>query len=309
MVKMSGESYKGTLKPLSAEEKVISQNLNQHTTHLAVKLGQRNIWNYQNLEQSADYIEQQFKQLGFLIKQQSYSAHKKKVKNIIAIKLGRRHPDEVIVVGAHYDTVFGSPGADDNASGVAGMLEIARLLAKKKLDRSIQFVAFANEEPPFFQSKDMGSLVYAKALKRYNVNVSAMLSLESIAYYSDEEKSQHYPFPFGFFYPDKGNFIGFVSNLSSRELLHTVIGKFRSHTQFPSEGVSAPGWMIGIGWSDQWSFWKMEYPAIMVTDTALFRNLHYHNASDLPKTLDFERTARVVSGLARVVEDLAGKSK
>ena len=153
----------------------------------------------------------------------------------------------------------------------------------------------------------MGSLVYAIRSRQRGENITAMLSLETIGYYSDEQGSQAYPFPFNAFYPRKGNFIGFVGNLSSRSLVRRAIGTFRQTTDFPSEGAAAPGSLTGIGWSDHWSFWQEGYRAIMITDTAPFRYIHYHEISDRPAHLDYDRMARVVSGLSNVIVELADK--
>jgi Zn-dependent M28 family amino/carboxypeptidase len=186
------------------------------------------------------------------------------------------------------------------------VLELARLLRRQPLARTIRFVAFANEEAPFFQTEGMGSWVYARHARGRGEQIVAMLSLETIGYYSDAKGSQQYPFPFGIFYPQVGNFIGFVGNTASRALVRRSIGSFRRHTAFPSEGTAAPGWLTGIGWSDQWAFWQEGYAAIMVTDTALFRYAQYHTPYDTPDKIDYDRTARVVVGLARVLADLAG---
>jgi Zn-dependent M28 family amino/carboxypeptidase len=210
-----------------------------------------------------------------------------------------------VVIGAHYDTVRGSPGANDNASGVAALLELARLLKEFRPKREIRLVAFVNEEQPFFATEGMGSWRYAKRCASRGESVSAMLSLETIGYYSDQPGSQHYPFPFGLFYPSRGNFIAFVGNLRSGMLVRKVVESFRRNADFPSEAVAAPGWMTGIGWSDHWAFWKEGYPALMVTDTALFRYAEYHTSADTHEVVDVERTARVVHGLAAVIRDLA----
>ena len=154
-------------------------------------------------------------------------------------------------------------------------------------------------------TKDMGSRHYARRSRERGEKIVAMFSIETIGYYSDVEGSQDYPFLFKLFYPNTANFIGFVGNTSSRDLVHRSISLFRKHTAFPSEGVAAPGWIRGIGWSDQWSFWREGYPAIMVTDTALFRYGPYHTKEDTPEKVDYARTARVVVGLARVVSNLA----
>jgi Zn-dependent M28 family amino/carboxypeptidase len=170
----------------------------------------------------------------------------------------------------------------------------------------VRFIAFVNEESPFFYTNKMGSYRYARDVRAKKENIVAMLSLESMGYYSTQPRSQHYPFPFSFFYPDTGDFIGFVGNLASLALVRQVIATFRQQTPFPSEGVAAPGWMIGVGWSDQWAFWKYGYSAVMVTGTALFRNPNYHRETDTPHTIDYERTARVVNGLVSVIRVLAG---
>jgi Zn-dependent M28 family amino/carboxypeptidase len=167
-------------------------------------------------------------------------------------------------------------------------------------------VFFANEEPPFYHEDTMGSLVYAKRCRARDENVTAMLSLETTGFYTDTKGSQRYPWPLSSFYPDTGDFIGFVGDTSSRDLVLETVASFRRHTKFPSQGISAPGIIPGIGWSDHWSFWQAGYPGVMVTDTAPFRNKSYHTAKDTPDTLDYARLARVTSGIARVLEDLAG---
>lgn len=273
---------------------------------LADTIGERNIWHLRELEASADYIEKVFKGLGYQVASQEYEVEGITVRNIEAEHVGILRPDEIIVVGAHYDSVIGSPGANDNASGVAALLEMARLLAGKKLSITVRFVAFVNEEPPFFQTEEMGSLVYAHRSGQLEEDIKAMLSIETIGFYSREKGSQHYPFPFSFFYPSTGNFIGFVANLSSRDLVHQAIEIFRRNTAFPSEGVAAPGWITGIGWSDHWSFWQEGYPAIMITDTALFRYHHYHTMEDTHDKIDYEQMSRVVAGITKVVLELAG---
>lgn len=165
-------------------------------------------------------------------------------------------------------------------------------------------MAFVNEEMPFYRSAEMGSVRYARRARERGEHITAMISLETIGHYSDAPGSQHYPGAFGLFYPDTANFIAFVSNLRSHALVRRAVGAFRRHAAFPSEGVAAPGWMVGIGWSDHWAFWEAGYPAIMVTDTAPFRYPHYHDAGDTPERVDYDRTARVTVGLAGVIQNL-----
>ena len=213
--------------------------------------------------------------------------------------------DEIIVVGAHYDTVAGSPGADDNASGVAAMIAIARTLADSQLKHTVRFVAFANEEPPFFATSQMGSFRYAQRCRERKEKIIAMFSLETIGYFNDAPKSQQYPSILHLIYPSSANFIAFVSNLKSRALLRRSAREFRKATDVPAESGALPEFIAGVSWSDQWAFWQCGYPAVMVTDTALFRNPHYHTATDRPETLDYDRLTRVVNGLTSVVRELA----
>ena len=301
------QSYKGTLPPETPEEAFIRSELQHYVEALAVEIGERNFAHYDKLNAAADYIEQSFLKTGLSVNRQAYSIKDAIYYNIEAEKKGLDQPDKIIVVGAHYDSVQGSPGANDNGSGIAGILSLARAFSTKSPSRTIRFVAFSNEEPPFFWTKQMGSYVYAKQCKERNENVVAMLSLETIGYYSDNEKSQrHFPL-LGFFYPSKGNFIGFVSNLSSRKLLRKVVASFRRNKQFPSEGGAFPGFLPGIYWSDHWAFWKMGFPALMVTDTAFLRYPYYHTSLDTPDKIDCERLSRVVSGLGKVLDDLSGE--
>jgi hypothetical protein len=304
---MPNTSYTGPLRPLSDMEKRVHDRLKQHVFTIAGEIGERNLWHYHALEAAAGYIEGIFNDLGYQAASQTYKVDNLSVRNLEAEAEGDSPADEIVIVGAHYDSVLGSPGANDNASGIAALLEMARLLSKETLSRTVRFVAFVNEEPPFYRTGNMGSRVYASRSSRRGEKIVAMFSLETIGYYSDKKGSQHYPFPFSFFYPHTGNFIGFVGNLSSRRLVRRAIGAFRKTTAFPSEGVAAPGWLMGLGWSDHWSFWKEGYPAIMITDTALFRYGFYHSAMDTPEKVDCERLARVVSGLARVVAEIAGR--
>ena len=245
----------------------------------------------------------------YTVRHQEYDARGVKSTNLEIEIRGKSKAEEIILVGAHYDSVSGCPGANDNGTGVAALLEISRLLHNRELNRTIRFVAFTNEEPPFFLRRDMGSKVYASRSRKRKENIVAMLALETMGYYSEAPGSQQYPFPFSFFYPNTANFIGFVGNLNSRQLVRKSLGAFRRHTQFPSEGTAAPGWVTGIGWSDHWSFWGQGYKAIMVTDTALFRYRYYHTPEDTPEKIDYNRLARVTTGLAEVITELANAEK
>ncbi len=304
-VRMPGCSHRGSLPPLTGDEAELAGPLGKHVRKLAGTIGERNTMRYQALERASDYIHARFAATGFQVREQWYTAQGRKVRNIWVQTTGTVRPEEIVVIGAHYDSPPGSPGADDNASGVAALLELARLTRDSKPGRTVRFVAFVNEEPPFFQTDLMGSRVYAAEAGKRKERIVAMLSLESIGYFSDAAGSQSYPFPFSLFYPDTGNFIALVGNFKSRRLLYRTIKEFRATTPFPSEGVAAPESVTGIGWSDHWSFWQEGYPAIMVTDTAPFRKPHYHQPTDTPDRIDYGRLARVTAGLGRIVRVLA----
>jgi len=304
MTAMPGQSHRGPLPPLSPEESETAANLKKHVAYLSGTIGERNVIAYQALETTRQYIEDFLHGAGYKVNSQEYAVQMRKVKNLIVEIPGAARPNEIVVIGAHYDTVYDCPGADDNTSGVAALLELARLLRSTRPARTLRFVAFVNEEPPWFQTDDMGSVVYARQARKRNENIVAAVSLETIGMYSDAEDSQRYPAGFGVLYPSKGDFISFIGNVSSRQLVRDAIGTFRETTKFPSEGAAVPAAIPGVGWSDHWSFWNQGYPAIMVTDTAPFRNPNYHLPGDKPETLDYERMARVVRGLERVVVKL-----
>jgi hypothetical protein len=290
--------------PLSEDEIKLRDELRADVEMLAGQIGERNLSRYSQLLAAGDFIEQSFARAGLRTRRDSYTLDNLPCHNIEAEIRGSS--SEIILVGAHYDSVFGAPGANDNGSGVAAMLALARRFAGALPSKTLRFVAFVNEEPPFFQTTRMGSFVYAAHCKARGDQINAMISLETIACFSDAPHSQKYPAPaLGSFYPTTGNFIGFVSNLRSRSLLRRALSTFRVQEKLPSEGASLPAFIPGVSWSDQWAFWKHGYPAIMVTDTAPFRYRHYHEPTDTPDKLDYDRFALVVSGMEKVIVDLA----
>lgn len=271
---------------------------------LAGEIGERNLLRYTQLNAAADFIEGSFSRAGLKPGRDTYELQGRACHNIEVEIPGAR--PEIVLIGAHYDSVFGSPGANDNATGVAALLALARRFAGKPTGQTLRFLAFVNEEPPFFQTEQMGSFVYASRCKARGDRISAMLSLETIGYFSDAPRSQSYPSPgLGLAYPTTGNFIGFVGNFGSRALVRRTIGLFRAQGKIPSEGAALPAFIPGVAWSDQWSFWQCGYPAIMITDTAPFRYPHYHEASDTPDKLEYDRFALVVSGLEKTIAELA----
>jgi hypothetical protein len=304
MVRMPGVSPTGPLKPLSEDEQVIAANLRRHVAGVASR--EHNFFNPSELAASALYIERALVVSGYSVASQRFQVEKLEMRNIEVEVKGGARASEIVLVGAHYDSVVGAVGANDNGSGVAALLEFARLFKDARPTRTLRFVAFVNEEPPFYHSDAMGSRQYARRSRERGETIAAMLSLETIGYYSDDPGSQHYPFPLGFFYPSTGNFVAFVSNLASRTLLHEALSGFRRHAGIPSEGVAAPALIPGVDWSDHWSFWQEGWPALMVTDTAVFRYPHYHSPEDTPDKVDYERLARVVTGLHGMIRELAG---
>jgi Zn-dependent M28 family amino/carboxypeptidase len=306
MFRMPGRSHRGPLPDLTAAEVALRNRLRGQVEELSGNIGERNLSRPRALEAGASHLEDALTGAGLLTRREPFTVNGETVRNVIAEVAGRGTSAEIVVIGAHYDTVPGCPGADDNASGVAALIEIARACLQSPPPRSVRLIGFVNEEPPFFQTGAMGSLRHARGARERDEMIVAMLSVESIGVYSDDAGSQQYPFPLGAFYPDRGDFLAFVGNLRSAPLVRRAIGSFRRHTEFPSEGLAAPEWVPGVGWSDQWAFWQAGYEAVMVTDTAPFRYPHYHLASDTPDNLDYDRLARVVAGLARVTRELAG---
>ncbi|HYP88136.1 MAG TPA: M28 family peptidase, partial [Polyangiaceae bacterium] len=227
----------------------------------------------------------------------------------LVLELPGRQASPLVLLGAHYDSApSGTPAANDNGSGSAAAVVLASRLARAPHALPLRIVLFANEEMPYFTQPGMGSLQHAAACRQRGEVIRAMFSLETMGYYSDAPGSQKYPAPLSSFYPDRGNFIGFVANLRSRQLLHDALGRFRAHATIASEGAALPEALPGVGWSDHWAFWQYGYPALMITDTALFRDPNYHRLTDTIDKLDFERLARVVIALQATVLDLANPS-
>ena len=301
-IKMPGKNI-SKAAALTPDEIVLRDELRADVQTLAGEIGERNLSRYPALTRACEFIETSLGKAGYETRRDSYEVGGLACHNIETEIHGTS--DEFLVVGAHYDSVFGCPGANDNGSGVAALLALARRFAIRSTTATLRFVAFVNEEPPYFLSDQMGSFVYASRCKERGDRVVAMISLETIGYYSDAPGSQKYPAPgLGAFYPKTGNFIGFVANTGSRGLLRRALSSFRAPKKIPSEGAALPAFIPGVSWSDQWSFWRHGYPAIMITDTAPFRYPHYHLATDTPDKLDYDRFALVVSGMQTVIVDL-----
>jgi Zn-dependent M28 family amino/carboxypeptidase len=255
------------------------------------------------LSGAASFIEQEFASLGYQVQSQWYESDGGKVRNIIVEKKGEHPPKASIVIGAHYDTVVGTPGADDNATGIAGLIELSRLLKEHNNRRTIRFVAFPHEEPPYFYTHRMGSRQYARNLKESGERIFAMLTLEMIGY-AGEGFKQLYPAPLLRIlgqYPKDGNYIALVSNLRSARVLSMVRKAMRHRGTVGVESLSAPGFVPPLFLSDHSSFWKYGFPALMITDTAFLRNPHYHSSTDTADTLNYRFLAGVIDAVHAAV--------
>ena len=308
------------LPPLNETERNLKPRLEAHVAMLAGTIGERNAWKPEAAERAVRYIETIFAEAGLAPKRRPYTVPRAAVGgpfgvvgalaerlpaeqthvNLEADIPGGAQAREIVLIGAHYDSLHGTRGANDNATGVAALFEIARALKNSRPARTIRFVAFANEEPPFFKSEAMGSRVYAREARARGDHIVAMYSVETIGYYSAEAGSQRAPFPLGLFYPTTGNFAIFVGNFGSRALVDRSVAAFRRATSFPAERFAGPAFIPGVDWSDQWSFWREGYPGVMVTDTAPYRYPHYHLESDTPDKIDYDSFARVTTGLIHI---------
>ncbi len=299
---MPGTSHEGALGALRESEMALQEKLKEHVVALATDIGPRNgSTSYASLREAEAYIEGQLRAMGYEVDKHEYEIENGEVHNLTVEIEGKSKEAGILVVGAHYDSAPGTPAANDNGSGVSALLEIARIMKPETLKRTIRFVFFVNEEPPFFQTEAMGSLMYARRCEERRENIHAMLALETIGYYSDEPGSQVYPAPVASRYPDTGNFIAFVGNVDSRPLIQKCVALFREHASFPAEGAAFPSVVPGIGWSDHWSFWQIGVEALMVTDTAPYRYPHYHEPTDTPDKIDFDKMTRVTLGMVEVI--------
>ncbi|QGG48003.1 M28 family peptidase [Heliorestis convoluta] len=294
-------------------------NLKKHVEKLAAEIGPRNYSYYNGLEQAADYIHEELASMGYEVQIQEFEISRKDApigsplsyRNIIAIKPGIATPDEVVIVGAHYDSCGDSPGADDNASGIAGMLELARLLKNVPLQKTVKFIAFTNEEPPFFKSPYMGSFVYAQKARQRNEKIKLAIIFEMIGYYTDQPPNwSHFGDLDGILStiaPSDSNFIAAIGNSNEIAYLERMDAAFNQKSTVPmitNRQIIPHGPLMDMDLSDHWSFWEEGYRAVMITDTAFYRNPHYHTLRDTLETLDYEKMAQVVSGFSAVMQEI-----
>lgn len=299
-----GGSGGGLQPPLTSEEVEIRDNLSSLVNDFAVTIGERNIYRRPNqLAAAAAKTSETFSSLGYTVNVDPFVVSHVTVTNLEVVIPGTTRANEIIVIGAHYDTASGSPGADDNTSGLAGLLEIARLLSGAQMERTVRLVAFVNEEELGMGPSVVGSARYAAQCRARNDNIVGMFSLEMIGYYTNERRSQSYPR--GITGPSVGNFIAFFSDTGSNPLVSATVADFTRNTNFPCIGIAAQDSVSGIGDSDHSSFWTYGYPALMVTDTAYYRYAYFHSSSDTPGKLTLDPMARVVGALAKVIRDMA----
>lgn len=304
MTSMPGQSFPGAPPALGEDEKEVSAQLRKHVELIARDIGTRDAKNTSAMSECANYLEHELRRSGLEVEIQEFGASR----NLIAEVPGTHKRDEILVLGAHYDSVKRSPGADDNASGCAVLLETARVLAQCGLDRTLRFVFFADGQAPYLGTEGCGSRAYSKRCKERGEKIMGMLSLDSLGCFKDKPGTQSCPFPLSIAYPDAGNFVAFVGDFGSRDLVRQSVELFRAGTPLASEGAAWPSWFPGIAASDHASFRVDGYRAILVTDTGEMRNENYHKLSDTTDRLDYDRMARVVAGLVRVVSGLGRKS-
>ena len=285
-------------------ENITPEQLKNHVYTLANDIGEHNIYHPAALKAAAEYITGQWQSQGYTVTPQSYSVEGLQCSNLEISCPGNDAGNAYILIGAHYDSVMGSPGANDNGSGVAALLELSRLFTTLQPKTSVRFVAFVNEEPPFFYWKNMGSMIYANQAQQRSDNIRFMISLETIGYYNDHPHSQQYPPLLKYFFPDTGDFIAFVSNLSSRRAMRNAVKSFRQGSDFPLQHIATLAMVPGVSWSDHLSFWRKGYKAFMITDTAFYRYSYYHTAQDTADKLTYLPYAKLVNGLFMMLKSL-----
>ncbi|HEY0017142.1 MAG TPA: M28 family peptidase [Longimicrobium sp.] len=291
--------------PLKAQPPAVSpERLEAHVRMLADDFVPRDFANPANLDRTAAYIRQELAQAGGTVAEQPFEAGRSTYRNVIAAFGPETR--ERIVIGAHYDAAGPYPAADDNASGVAGLLELARLLGADPPAIRVELVAYPLEEPPFYRTPLMGSAVHAASLKRQGVRVRVMMSLEMIGYFTDAPNSQQLPLAaLRPFYPSRGNFIAVVGKMGQALMVRRIKRAMKGASPLGVHSINAPRWVPGVDFSDHMNYWDAGYPAVMITDTAFYRNPHYHTARDTADTLDYDRMAQVVQGVHAAILALA----
>ncbi len=308
MVRCEGEWHGEPLEVRMAEQLPAIQRQIETDVAFQQGLGPRNSVSdvtYAQLRRAEAWAVQHWESQGYVVHRQAFRAAGRDYDNLEVEIGGRTAPEEIVLLSAQYDTLPDSPGANNNASGMAVLFAVSGLLARGPGDRTVRLVAFVNEEDPFFGTPDMGSYVYAGRARERGERIVHMLSLDSIGYYRQEPGTQHLPAPFGLLYPSEGNFLGFIANLSSRASVRQATAGFRKGTSFPVRAGAVPRWVPGAEWSDHRSFWDFGYPGIQVTDTGGFRSPYHTTPQDTMEKLDFVALSRIAVGMYACVVELA----
>lgn len=276
----------------------------RHVDHLTDIIGERHLLRYEALQETSSYLAGEWQREGYSVEHQVFMAEKKRCENLFVEMRGRTRPEEIVLVGAHYDTVPHCPGADDNASGLAGLMLLAREFVTHRTQRTLRLAAFVNARNPHVQTARMGSMVHARQCRARREKVVAMLNLSSIGYYTQDPPARRPRWPLRRCFPPRGDYVALIGNLASRDLVRQVVATFRRRAAFPAQGGVWPSWWPGVRGGDQVSFWKQGYQAALVTDDAWHRYPHHHTWRDTPDRLDGIAMARVIQGLVHVVDDL-----
>ena len=296
---MPGSVFQGPWPALTERQALIADRLKSHVRHLTETIGPRNFKFYEALQRSVDWLESQLQALGYPVERLPFEADGQLFENLHTTS----DQGPFTVIGAHYDSVYECPGANDNGSAVATLLELARLLPGRK---DLRFVLFANEEPPFYKTAGMGSRVYVERLLHKAEPIKNMICLETMGYYSQEAGSQRSPW--GDWFPSVGNFLAVAADLQSQRLAQQLVGRWQAQVPFPCLGIAATPesefdlLQAGLGMSDQDSFWRVAIPAVMITDTVFYRYAYYHTEQDTWEKLTYEPFARVVDGLSQILQ-------
>jgi len=287
---------------------VFENDLRADVSYLSETLGPRNPVHHASLVAAADWIEERWESQGYAVKRQTFLVEGKECANLEIEIPGGRTPSEIVIVSAQYDTWTESPGANNNAGGMAVLLKLSEMLADQRPDRTVRLVAFTTQEPPYDNTESQGSLRYARRCRERNEDIRVMLCMDAIGIYKQDPGTQNLPFPFSLFYPDRGNFLGFIADLGSRASVVEVTRGFKKGSSFPIEAGCAPKWVKGVTWSDHFSFWKYNYRAIQITDTGAFRSPSHTTNDDTIDKIDFRALARITVGMYGATLEAATES-
>lgn len=289
----------------TSEEEDLRDALKDHVVHLSRDIGSRSNSDPSRIASAAAYVEDALRRTGLEIRRETIEASGRSGLNLIAEQRGASRPSEIVLVGSHLDSPRNSPGADCNASGVAAAIELAKRLSSNSSERTLRFAFFTFSESPFAGTDGQGAYQHAKKCAEKQEQIVAAILLEGLGSFSDAAGSQSVPFPYTAAYPDKGDFVAFLSDIASRDLLRDVVGRFRASSRMPSEGCAIPGMYPGFSGTDAAAISRAGFPAVLVTDTGIERNPEYGRPSDTHDRLDYERMARATLGVETIVAGFA----